>query len=260
MNGETLGLQFSEHLTGYEDRLFDTATVHKLDIVMDDWETFIENCESEQYSPCAVVIDGESYKNVGIRAKGNTSLSSVRSMNSKRYSFKLEFDQYESGKSYHGLDKLCLNNLIQDNTMMKDYLVYQMMTDFGVDSPLCSFAYITVNGEDWGLYLAVEGIEDSFLQRNYGTDNTELYKPDSTGFGGGRGNGKDFRMEDMNLEDFEPEKQEFMPPQAPPPDDDTLKSIPPGNDTQESTQAGMPEPSREKMHPGKGFDKGMGRR
>ena len=97
-----------------------------------------------------MVIDGESYKNVAIRAKGNTSLSSVRQLGSQRYSFKIEFDHYDNGKTYHGLDKLCLNNLIQDNTMMKDYLVYRLMGNFGVASPLCSYVYITVNGEDFG--------------------------------------------------------------------------------------------------------------
>ena len=203
MNGSTLGIKAAEHTMGYENRLFDTSSVHSIAIVMNDWDTFIENCESEEYSPCTVVIDGEKYANVGIRAKGNTSLSNVKSMGSERYSFKLEFDQYDNGKSYHGLDKLCLNNLIQDNTMMKDYLVYQMMNEFDVDSPLCSYVYITVNGEDWGLYLAVEGIEDSFLERNYGNDTGNLYKPDSMSFGGGRGNGKDFNMDDFNPGDMD---------------------------------------------------------
>ena len=186
----------------YESTLFDTSYVHKIDIMMDDWETFIENCESEDYSACTVVIDGKKHSNIAIRAKGNTSLSSVRSMGSQRYSFKLEFDHYEDGKNCDGLDKLCLNNLIQDNTMMKDYLVYQLMEDFGADAPLCSFAYITVNGEDWGLYLAVEGVEESFLSRNYGSDVGELYKPDSRGFGGGRGKGKDFNMDEFDFERF----------------------------------------------------------
>jgi len=170
---------------------------------MNDWDSFIENCESEEYSACTVLIDGEKFGNVGLRAKGNTSLSNVKEMNSQRYSFKIEFDQYEEGKSYYGLDKLCLNNLIQDNTMMKDYLTYQMMADFGVDSPLCSYVYITVNGEDWGLYLAVEGVEDSFLNRNYGSDTGEIYKPDSMDFGGGRGNGKDFDMKKFENDDTE---------------------------------------------------------
>ena len=185
------------HVIGYETRLFDGSKVHSLDIVMDDWDEFIKSCANEEYGACSVVIDGEAYRNVAIWAKGNTSLSSVDNLGSSRYSFKIEFDHYEDGKSYHGLDKLCLNNLIQDNTYMKDYLAYTLMAGFGADSPLCSFVYITVNGEDWGLYLAVEGIEESFLQRNYGSQYGELYKPDSMSFGGGRGNGKDFSMSDF---------------------------------------------------------------
>ncbi len=165
MNGGDLGLQAMAHTMGYETRLFDNTKVHTVDIVMDDWDGFIANATSEEYADAAVVIDGEVYKNVGIRAKGNTSLSTVASLGSERYSFKIEFDHYDSSITYHGLDKLSLNNLIQDSTMMKDYLTYTMMNRFGVDSSLCSYVYITVNGEDWGLYLAVEGVEESFLER-----------------------------------------------------------------------------------------------
>ena len=195
LNGERLGLQASASAMGYETRLFDTERVHTIDIVMDDWESFLETCENEEYAACAVVIDGESYHNLGIRAKGNTSLSAVSAMNSDRYSFKLEFDHYDSGRTYHGLDKLSLNNIIQDTTYLKDYLTYQLMGNFGAAAPLCSFVWITVNGQDWGLYLAVEGVEDAFLRRNYGNDSGELYKPDSMSFGGGRGNGQAFKLD-----------------------------------------------------------------
>lgn len=202
MNGGVLGLEAMAYSMGYENRLFDNTRVHTIDIVMDDWDEFIANATSEEYYTAAMVIDGEAYKNVGIRGKGNTSLSTVSSMDSERYSFKVEFDHYDNSITYHGLDKLSLNNLIQDATMMKDYLTYTMMNEFGAAAPLCSFVYITINGEDWGLYLAVEGVEDSFLERNYGTSYGELYKPDSMSFGGGRGNGKDFNMEDfMNREE-----------------------------------------------------------
>lgn len=203
MNAEALGIQAADRVMGYEEKLFDAETVHTIDIIIDDWDSFLSTCQSEEYSLCSVVIDGEAYKNVGIRGKGNTSLSTVSSMDSERYSFKIEFDQYDSTGSYYGLDKLCLNNIIQDNTYMKDFLVYQMMEEFGVDAPLCSYVYITVNGEDWGLYLAVEGVEDAFLQRNYGTDYGELYKPDSLSMGGGRGNGKEFNIEDIDFSQFE---------------------------------------------------------
>lgn len=198
MNSSSLGIQAMNAAVGYASRLFDTSTVHTIDIVMDDWDSFLEECTNEEYVLCTVIIDGETYRNVAIRAKGNTSLSSVQSYGNNRYSFKIEFDHYDDG-SYYGLDKLCLNNIIQDNTYMKDYLTYQLMREFGADAPLCSFSYITVNGEAWGLYLAVEGVEESFLQRNYGSDYGKLYKPDSMDMGGGRGNGRDFDMDDFDF-------------------------------------------------------------
>ena len=215
LNGQSLGLQSADTAAGYESRLFDTEKVHELEIIMDQWDGFLEACEDEAYSPCSVIIDGERLDNVGIRAKGNTSLSNVRMMNSKRYSLKIEFDHYEAGESYHGLDKLCLNNLIQDNTYMKDYLSYRMMDEFGVDAPLCSYVHINVNGESWGLFLAVEGVEESFLKRNYEDASGALYKPDHAGFGGGGpGNGRNFRMED--IQGGPPEMGMGMPPGPPP--------------------------------------------
>lgn len=194
--------QASGRTMGYESKLFDTSVVHTIDIRMDNWEEFLDNCKSEEYYVCDLVIDGESYPNVAIRGKGNTSLTQVDSYGNERYSFKVEFDHYDNALTYHGLDKLCLNNLIQDNTYMKDYLTYQMMGEMGVAAPLCSYTYITVNGEDWGLYLAVESIEESFLQRNYGNNFGDLYKPDSMNMGGGRGNGKGFNMDDFDWESF----------------------------------------------------------
>ena len=227
---------------GYEARLFDTSVVHTIDIVMDDWEGFIAGCEDEEYVLCDLVIDGEEQPGAAIRAKGNTSLSSVAAYGNDRYSFKVEFDHYDSSLSYYGLDKLNLNNIIQDNTYMKDYLCYQLMAAAGAPAPLCSYVWITVNGEDWGLYLAVEAVEESFLLRNYGTDYGELYKPDSTEMGGGRGNGGGFDMDDFqermeNGEFTAPEDME-MPEDMQPPD---VMTLPEGGATQlpESGEGGM---------------------
>lgn len=243
INAEKLGIQKASTVMGYEQKLFDTTKVHTINIIMEDWDDFIDNCTSEEYYNCTVVIDNEVYKNVAIRAKGNTSLSQVANYGNDRYSFKIEFDHYDSSKTYYGLDKLCLNNIIQDNTYMKDYLCYQMMNEMGVASPLCSYVYITVNGQDWGLYLAVEAIEESFLQRNYGKNYGELYKPDSTSMGGGRGNGQQFDMDeffgqdnanqqqdDSNLtqddqkENYSPNSNETNPPDnMTPPNNDDFK-------------------------------------
>jgi spore coat protein CotH len=245
MNAESLGIQRKDTSLGYESRLFDTEKVHSIDIVMDDWDSFLESCTNEEYANCTVIIDGESYKNVGIRAKGNTSLSQVQNYGNNRYSFKIEFDHYDNNKTYYGLDKLCLNNIIQDNTYMKDYLTYQLMNEFGVASSLCSYVNISVNGETWGLYLAVESVEDSFLQRNYGNDYGELYKPDSMSMGGGRGNGKDFEMNGWENNDSENNTDtENVDDSSGQSNNDTGQNITtPSMNTDETSQERMPPPN-----------------
>lgn len=166
----------------YEE-LFEPDRVHTLDIRVEDgaWEDFIATATNKEYIACTVVIDGDVCENVGLRAKGNSSMQRVTQARNGRYSLKIEFDHFVDGQLYKGLDKLALNNLVQDDSAMRDYLAYRMMGEFGVAAPLCSYIYITVNGEDWGLFLAVEAIEDSFLQRNFGLYHGELYKPDSFG-------------------------------------------------------------------------------
>ena len=70
---------------GYEG-LFDQSVVHTIDIEMDDWDSFIASATQEAYTECSITIDGEKITNVGIRGKGNTSLSSVATMGSLKYS------------------------------------------------------------------------------------------------------------------------------------------------------------------------------
>jgi spore coat protein CotH len=190
MLGESIGIQAADSPPAYAEKLFSTDRVHSLDIIVDesDWNEMLENAGDEEYIAASLVLDGESIKTVGIRPKGNSSLSQIEQTDSDRYSFKIEFDHYSDGKSYYGLDKLALNNIAQDNTYLKDYASYQMMNFIGAQAPLSSFVYIAVNGKDWGLYLAVEGIEESFAERNYGKDFGKIYKPDSMDIGGREGN------------------------------------------------------------------------
>lgn len=240
MNAEKFGIGKMDRSFDYESRLFDTTKVHTVNIVMDDWDDFISTCTDEEYAACSVIIDNQAYKNVAIRAKGNTSLTQVQSYGNDRYSFKIEFDHYDSTTTYYGLDKLSLNNIIQDNTYMKDYLAYQMMREAGADAPLCSYVQVFVNGEEWGLYLAVEGVEESFLQRNYGNDYGELYKPDSISMGGGVGNGGKFDMDEWREENgqLDTENSENNQNDATPKTDNSTDNIQPF--TQQGSQQ-MPD-------------------
>ena len=178
----------------YQTALFDTEQVMQVNIIMEEteWEDMLANASAEEYYSCDVVINGQRVNHVGIRPKGNTSLSAiVQDPDSDRYSLKLEFDHYVEGQTCLGLDKLILNNNYADATNMKEALIYDMYQYLGADASLYNYAEISVNGEYWGVYLALEAVEDSFLLRNYGAEDGALYKPESMG-GGGSFDGADF--------------------------------------------------------------------
>ena len=188
----------------YESALFDTDTVLTVNILMDeaDWQAMLDNAAAEEYYACDVEINGETFYQVGIRPKGNTSLSAIASdPTTDRYSFKLEFDHYVEGQTCFGLDKLVLNNNYADATNMKEALIYDMYQYLDADASLYNYAKISVNGEYWGVYLALEAVEDSFLLRNYGAQSGALYKPDSMNIGG-RGAPGDFNGETMDFGDM----------------------------------------------------------
>ncbi len=173
----------------YESRLFGTDEIININIIMDEaeWDNMLSNAISETYSQCDVEINGEMFYRVGIRPKGNTSLTSIANdPETDRYSFKLEFDQYVDGQSCYGLDKLVLNNNYADATNRKEALIYDMYQYLDVDASLYNYAKISVNGEYWGVYLALEAVEESFMLRNYGTENGQLYKPEGMELGGAK--------------------------------------------------------------------------
>ena len=178
----------------YETALFDTSSVLEVNIRMDeaDWNDMLATAAAEEYYQCDVEIGGTTFCRVAIRPKGNTSLSQVASSDSDRFSFKIEFDHYQDGQTCWGLDKLVLNNLMSDAAYIKEYLVYDMFDFLDMPASEYAMAQVSVNGTDWGVYLTLEGVEESFLTRNFGSAAGDLYKPESMGGGGPGGmKGKD---------------------------------------------------------------------
>jgi spore coat protein CotH len=185
---DSIGIQAQSLQSEYATKLFDKSKIISIDIKADedDWAKMLENAQQEEYISCDVTVNGTTFKSVGIRPKGNSSLSMVAGSDSDRFSFKFEFDHYIDGQTCFGLDKFVINNIQSDATYMKDYLSYDLMSYIGVASPLYAYTNVKVNGKDWGFYIAVESIEESFAERNFGSDYGKLYKPESMGM---RGNG-----------------------------------------------------------------------
>lgn len=178
MQGEQSGLQGADTVPGYAVRLFDDERVHTIAIQIDDWDAFLENAEREEYVSCSVEIDGEEFQQVGLRVKGNNSKRLTADYGLSRYSMKLEFDHFFAGGNYYGLDKFSLDASFQDNSYLKTWLSYDMMAFMEVPAPLCSYVWVTVNGQAWGLFAAVEEPEEAFARRNFGNEYGRLYKPD----------------------------------------------------------------------------------
>jgi len=160
----------------YAEKVFG-ADIISVEIIADedDWQAMLDNALSEQFIMVDVVVNGRRFNNVGIRPKGNSSLMQVASSGSDRYSFRLQLDKYIDGQTCFGLQSFVLNNMLGDFSYMKEYVSYDLMREVGVAAPYFGYAQIKVNGEDWGLYLAVELYNDSYEQRVFGDTAGMLY-------------------------------------------------------------------------------------
>ncbi|QEZ69120.1 spore coat protein CotH [Paraclostridium bifermentans] len=189
-----------EALANTEDVL-DKNSITSIDIKIkeSDWKWLLENATKEEYKSADVTINGETFNNVGIRPKGNSSLTSVANdSTTDRYSIKIDFGQYVDGQTYHGIRKLALNNNISDATYMKEAISYDIYNFLGIATPEYSYTDIKINGSDWGLYLGVEVVDERFIEKNYGEISGNLYKPETMNMGGNKGNNGEIQRPDMD--------------------------------------------------------------
>lgn len=173
----------------YATKIFGTDII-SIEIIAneDDWQEMLNNAINEQYIMADVVVNGKKFEKVGVRPKGNSSLTQVAGSDSDRYSLRLQFDEYIKGQTCFGLDGFVVNNMLGDNTYMKEYVSYELMREIGVDAPYFGYADIKVNGENWGLYLAVELYNESYEQRVSGDTAGMLYNVKSMEMGGNQPN------------------------------------------------------------------------
>ncbi|MFH1468092.1 MAG: CotH kinase family protein [Pseudomonadota bacterium] len=179
------------------ERILDPAVLHEVLIELDpaDWDElcaqhrnvldmFTGDClEAPFASPYTyfhadVTVDGEPHADVGLRKKGF-----IGSDSSVRPSLKLRFDEYVDGQTHEGLDRLTLNNGQQDPAVISQCLGYEIFRAAGIPASRCSFAHVTVNGEDLGVYSNVESVEPPMLARWFDDPQGDLWE----------GQGSDFR-------------------------------------------------------------------
>lgn len=167
----------------YKEKLFKEDEVGVVEITVSDsnWNKILDDPTAEEYVEATVTVNGEAYDNVGVRAKGNSSLSSVANSDSERYSLKVDFAQYDTNQTFYGLDKINLNNNFSDTTQMKEFVSYELMEQLGIATPAHSYVKVLVNGEYYGLMLAVEEIGEAFAKTNFGSTEGFIFKPEGDG-------------------------------------------------------------------------------
>jgi len=145
------------------------------------FQTLLANHETSEYIEADLTITDASgthlYENVGIRLKGNSSMSHP----GKKKPFKIDFNEFVTGQDHDGLKKLNFSNAFKDPSFLHEKIFFDVSRAAGMHAPRTNFANVYFNGELWGFYTVVEQIDDRFLERNFGDDNGNLFKSTSEG-------------------------------------------------------------------------------
>jgi hypothetical protein len=130
-----------------------------------------------------VEADGQTFKDVGIRYKGNgTILESGRTI---KKSFKIDLDRFEGKDKFHDLKTINLHSGVADPSKLRESLTYQIYRDAGVPAPKTALAVVTLtvtggklDKERLGLYTLVQNLDKAFLKETFKADGGLLLKPE----------------------------------------------------------------------------------
>lgn len=136
------------------------------------------------WARAALTEDGKTYKDLGIRFKGNASyMASARGL---RRNLKIELDRHNDAQRYRGLKTLNLNAGAADPTRGREALAFAIYRAAGVPAPRTAFAKVTLSVLDkydrelLGLYTVVEQVDRTFLKDRFGDGKGLLLKPERT--------------------------------------------------------------------------------
>lgn len=158
--------------------LFERGKISQFDIVLSPDAIASLNEEPKTYvqADLTVTVDGVPIvlTDIAVRIKGN--YGSLRTLEQKA-AFLMSFDRYVDKQKLLGLEKLAVNNMVQDPSMQREQLGYELFRAGDAPAPRAGHAVVTVNGEPYGLYTTVETADDEvFLDKWFGSDKGNMYE------------------------------------------------------------------------------------
>lgn len=140
------------------------------------------------YVPAVLTLDGRTWPGAGVRFKGNSSLRDSYLARSEKMPLRLDTDRFDhlagsEDQRVWGFEHLVLNPGYSDPSCLRDVLAAEILEDLGVPAARTAFYGVWVDvgegPEYWGLYTLVEDPDgDGFLDRVFGDDGGNLYKPE----------------------------------------------------------------------------------
>jgi hypothetical protein len=141
--------------------------------------------------PVTIEFEGDSWTNVGLRFKGNSSLSSTWSSGNLKLPFKLDFDEFEDeyaeidDQRFYGFKQLTLASNFGDSSFLHEKVAADIFREAGVPAAQTAFYQVYVDyGEGpvyFGLYTMVEVVDDTVIETQFSDDSGNVYKPDGRG-------------------------------------------------------------------------------
>lgn len=129
-----------------------------------------------------VRVAGQSFEDVGLRYKGNSSYSTARGIPKK--SFKIDFNHFIKGQKFLGLTKVNLNNNVLDPSQIREALACRLWRRMNLPASRTAFARVTLTvpgrfeRKFLGLYTMVEQVDGTYLSDRFGSKNGLLLKPE----------------------------------------------------------------------------------
>jgi spore coat protein CotH len=156
------------------DPFFDDSVVHDVYLTMNtkDWQTLQIHYLENDYYTCNFQWRTTMLPDIAIRSRGTGSRNPVKP------GLRVDFDRNVTDQKFLGLKSFILRNNTQDASSMHERISMQLFRRIGLPAPREAHTRLWVNKAYVGMYLIVESVDKTFLQKNFNEDNGDLYKYD----------------------------------------------------------------------------------
>lgn len=155
------------------DEYFAKGEVHTLRLVLDEAAQGALRDSPREYVPFELWVDGKRFAaGAGVKLKG--AAGSFQNWD-ERPALTLKLDKFDGKERFHGLEKFHLNNSVQDESLLCEWLGSEIFRGQNYPATRVQHALVELNERKLGMYVLKEGFDKRFLARWFDTTEGNLY-------------------------------------------------------------------------------------